>query len=120
MPWRWAEGIVDPGLEHLELYYDRVTDSGDSWRKIAMVGKPEGCLFPVTWLVDSGNPEEAIMIDVVRKDLDYYLLDVGGPIPWEYAVYHSMTAANIYSMVHWVHVEGEKLVSCTKKPSDLQ
>ena len=107
MPWRWAEGVVDPGSEHLELCYGNVQGSPDTWRKVAMVGRPQGYSFPVTWLVDPVDPEEAIMMDVARHDLDFYLLEVGGPNPWGYAVYHCMTARNLYSMVQWAHVKGQ-------------
>ena len=34
-------------------------------------------------------------------ELRYYLLDKGEPDPWNYAQYHCITAANLYSAVHW-------------------
>ena len=100
--WKWAEGFVDPSAEHIELYYGDSKSSPRSWRRIAMVGKPECGTFPVTWIANANDTEEAIMIETARKDLDFYLLDAGGPDPWVYAKYHCSTAANMYSLIHWV------------------
>lgn len=109
MPWRWTEGAVDPDLEHLELHYGNGLDSPGSWKKIAMVGKPDRRVFPVTWLVDRGSPEAPILLQVAKQDLDFYLLDVGGHDPWGYALYHCCwTSADLYSMVHWSYVKGNK------------
>jgi hypothetical protein len=46
------------------------------------------------------------MIDAVRKELHFYLVEhpkdfPGTGHPWEYAVYHCSTGANMYSSVHW-------------------
>lgn len=101
--WKWAEGKVDPSSEHIELYYGEPGSKPGSWRWVAMVGKPRGGTFPVTWTADNTNPEEAEMIAAASKDLDFYLLEVGGPDPWVYAIYHCGTASNMYSRIHWSH-----------------
>lgn len=104
--WTWAEGPVDPKTEHIELRY------GDAIRGslVAMVGKPNGRVFPVRWLRATISSRE--VASAVRSELDFYLVwhpkaFVATGHPWSYAVYHCGTAANIYSTVHWSHFESE-------------
>jgi hypothetical protein len=59
---------------------------------------------PVQWLI---NPDGQPATEV-RRELDFYLIehparfsDTGEP--WDYAVYHYGTGANMYSSVHWSH-----------------
>ena len=100
--WKWVEGQVDPWSEHIELHYgDAATLEHESWCPVALIGKPKNNIFPVTWIADIENPEEIPMIDAARKELDFYLLEVGGPDPWAYACYHCTTCANMYSQIHW-------------------
>ena len=48
---------------------------------------------------DEGEDAEAR--EAVGRSLDYYLVELGKPDPWEYATYHTRTLANMYSRVHW-------------------
>lgn len=105
--WKWAEGQVDPLSEHFELYYGDI-ESEKSRCPVALVGPPKDNIFSVTWMADIRNPEEIPMIDAARKELDFYLLEVGDPDPWVYAGYHCNTAANVYSKIHWVYSPGDK------------
>jgi hypothetical protein len=41
------------------------------------------------------------MIRYVRREIDYYLVELREKDPWAYAIYHCSTAANVYSKVHW-------------------
>jgi hypothetical protein len=50
---------------------------------------------------DAGDPVVARALADTRKELDFYLLDVGRPDPWAYAHYHCGTASNVYGKVHW-------------------
>ena len=45
--------------------------------------------------------EDAKAREAVRRSLDYYLVGLGKPDPWEDATYHTMTLVNMYSRVHW-------------------
>jgi len=105
--WKWVEGQVDQLSEHIELYHGDI-ESEELWRPVALVGPPKDYTFSVTWIADIGNPEEIPMIEAARKELDFYLLEVGGPDPWVYAGYHCNTAANLYSKIHWVYSLGDK------------
>jgi protein-tyrosine-phosphatase len=41
------------------------------------------------------------MIRAVRKEINYFLIELGEKKPWLYAQYHCGTASNMYSRVHW-------------------
>jgi hypothetical protein len=100
--WTWAEGKVDPSSEHFELRYGNAADSDyESWHLLALIGKPEGNAFPVTWLLNPETPEEHEMIKDARGQLDFYLVELGYEDPWAYACYHCGTASNVYSSIHW-------------------
>jgi hypothetical protein len=102
IPWRWVEGQVDPLSEHIELSYgDAVKSDYASWRPLVLVGRPKNNTFPVTWIATPETPDELSMIAAARKELDFYLVEVGGENPWAYACYHCTTGANMYSQIHW-------------------
>lgn len=86
--WQWTEGTVDRQGEHLQITW------GDDHNPVALVGRGSGRMFVVQFLACRTPPE-------VRRELDFYLTQVGGPDPWAYAIYHCGTAANVYSEVHW-------------------
>lgn len=99
--WRWEEGAVDPDGEHIEVRYGDTSNSRyEEWTPIALIGKPKRYVFPVCWLKVSTLIGPA-NIEEVRWELDFYLVDKHEPEPWEYAIYHCSTGANIYSKVHW-------------------
>ena len=98
--WGWQDGVVNVHGEHIELRYgDADTTAYEQWFPIALIGKPKSRVFPVRWLMDPGTHER--MIDAARKELDFYLVEKREVYPWDYAIYHCNTAANMYSNVHW-------------------
>jgi hypothetical protein len=103
--WNWREADVDAQGEHIELRYgDADTSDYEQWIPIALIGKPTNNVFPIQWLPSASvNPE---IISKVQRELDFYLVEhpkefPGTGHPWEYAIYHCNTAANMYSSVHW-------------------
>ena len=100
--WSWHEADGDPRADHVELLYGSEDVDPRSWVPAARVGRPSGRDFPVEWLVDPEAPENRDMVEAVRRDLDFYLKDVGRPDPWAYAQYHCGTTSNLYGNVHWV------------------
>jgi hypothetical protein len=58
-------------------------------------------VFPVQFVLPDNDWEDAEAREAVRSSLDYYLIELGKPDPWEYAIYHTKTLANMYSRVHW-------------------
>jgi hypothetical protein len=108
--WSWHEAAVDLQNDHLELFYGSPEVDPERWVLMARVGKPEGHVFPVQWLLDSEAVDHADGVSAVRQDLDFYLTVAGGSDPWSYAWYHCGTASNLYGHVHWVCV-GERTKS---------
>ena len=100
--WRWQMAFVDATREHLELRYGSSDDGDwDDWILVARVGRPVNRVFPVHFVLPDDDCEDAKAREAVGRDLDYYLVELGKPDPWEYATYHTMTQANAYSRVHW-------------------
>jgi hypothetical protein len=100
--WKWSEGVVDDQGEHIEICHGDIVDmSPDAWAPVARVGKPEHNSFPVQWLVAPDSPQHRDIVNDVRKELEFYLVEKCEPDPWAYAQYHCSTGANIYSHCHW-------------------
>ena len=120
--WRWAVGAVDRGGPHLELRYGEADKLPyESWTPVAVIGRPVRGCFPVQWLVDPTAPEHAEMVASARRELDYYLVELGEKDPWAYARYHCTTGANMYSSIHWsdfpTGTEGTRISSLVVKVS---
>jgi len=100
--WCWKEGAVDKSREHFELAYSDVnTQDPEKWIPVALVSAPSGTTFRVQFLIEPSNAESRKMVDDVRSELDFYLVEKKEPDPWRYAIYHCGTGANVYSKVHW-------------------
>jgi hypothetical protein len=94
--WRWGEAAVDRSEPHLRIVHDE-HPSG----VVALVGQPENGAFPVEFLVGPDEREAASVLEDVRRELDFYLVEKGEPDPWGYAHYHCWTMANVMGKVHW-------------------
>jgi hypothetical protein len=100
--WRWEAAFVDATREYLELRYGS-SDEGawDDSIVVARVGRPVNRVFPVQFVLPDDECEGAEAREAVGRSLDYYLVELGKSDPWEYAIHHTMTVANMYSRVHW-------------------
>jgi hypothetical protein len=101
---RWQEGRVDRAKEHFELRYESTVKFGSDWIDwipVAVVGPPTASIVNVQFLVESGNPRNAEAVSDVKKEIQFYLVELKKPDPWGYAKYHCGTSSNIYSNVHW-------------------
>jgi len=97
--WSWTEGTVEAQTEHFKITY------GDDPTPVARVGRGEGKRFLIEFQV---GPEQIEIEAAVKSELDFYLVEKGEPDPWEYAKYHSGTASNLHSQVHWgYHPRGD-------------
>ena len=103
----WRNGIVDPAHEHLELRFGSRDDRFDDCMVVARVGRPVDGVFPVQFTVPTDDRRFAGATAAVRRELDYFLVEHGAADPWEYAIYHTKTLANLYSRVHWLWVTPE-------------
>lgn len=90
--WEWSEGVVEANQEHFKITY------GDDPTPAALVGRGEGTTFLVEFQV---GPERSEIVEAVKSELNFYLVDKGEPDPWQYAKYHCGTSSNLYSKVHW-------------------
>ena len=90
----WREGTIDTTKEHIRIVY------GDRNTHVCLV-QPKGRSFIVQFMLleDQANMH---IIDDVKKQLDFYLIEKREPDPWAYARYHCSTAANLYSKMHWI------------------
>ena len=121
--WRWQIAFVDATREHLELRYGSRDDGDwDDWTLVARVGRPVNRVFPVHFVLPDDKRENVEAREAVGWSLDYYLVELGKPDPWEYATYHTMTLANMYSRVHWAWirrgVESGRPRKCDRRRAD--
>jgi hypothetical protein len=94
--WRWVEGAVDQRGEHLRIAHV------DADSLVAVVGPPHDRAFTVQFLIpNSGTESVQRILGEVRRELDYYLVELGEPDPWAYAHYHCGTMSNAMSRVQW-------------------
>ena len=95
--WKWVEGIVDTNEDHIKIRY------GDDPEPVALVATGPEKTFTVQFLIKQEHlsQDDQEILDHVRRDLDFLLVEIGEEDPWAYAIYHCTTASNIYSKVHW-------------------
>ena len=102
-PYTWQEGRVDQQLTHLEIYY--VLDlqhEGPSFL-IAAIAPPKNHVFVVE-LLSENLPVEmecGSIIDGLKREINFYLIEISEPDPWKYARYHCTTASNFHSHFQW-------------------
>lgn len=95
---------MDTRNEHMELRYgDLNHQKPDDFVSVAVVSPPSKFTFVVQFLVDYDSGLNKDMVEAVRKELDFYLVEKGEHDPWQYCKYHCTTAANLYSKVHWLY-----------------
>ena len=93
----WTEGIVDRKADHVSVSY------GEGRKIIALVAPRSTKGFRVQFLLRARRSDARAnrILDAVRRDLTFYLLDVVGPDSWPFVQYHCETLANRRSIVHW-------------------
>lgn len=98
------EGVVNIDDDHMKLTYEEKPDP------VALIAPGEGSTFIVQFLeMDSKQDNGKEMMRYVRRELDFYLVELREENPWAYAIYHCSTAANVYSKVHWGYYPKEKV-----------
>jgi hypothetical protein len=69
---------------------------------IARIAPPRKDVCLVEFLIDESSPRNRRMLKAVRRELDFYLVELQDEAgAWVYAQYHCGTASNLYSPVHW-------------------
>ena len=113
---QWQKGPVDRTKEHFELRYGSIEDAGwSAWAPIALIGLPLGGVVQVQFLVEPRDPENAKAVSDVKREIQFYLFELGERDPWAYARYHSGTTSNAISTVHWSFFDPGKGVELSKK-----
>ena len=93
----WIEGAVNRGADHVSVSY------GEGRRAVALVALHPTAGFTVQFLLKArrADPRASRILNEVRRELTFYLLDVVGPDSWPFVQYHCETLANRRSIVHW-------------------
>jgi hypothetical protein len=93
----WVEGKVDRTADHVSVSY------GESPRALALVGQHKRKGFTVQFLLKArpADARSSRILNEIRRELTFYLLDVVGPDSWPFVRYHCESPANRRSIVHW-------------------
>jgi len=107
--WRWIEGEVDPTAESIAIVYGSMDDHNrDNWLTVAYIAPPKDHIFTVRFLVTAADAATAKLLEKVKRQIDFYLVEKEEPDPWGYAKYHCGSTANIYSDCHWLYNKGKQ------------
>lgn len=100
--WSWAEGEVDTTKEYIELCYGKsFEEEHKNWISVAYIAPPKNNIFYVQFLIKESDELKEHALKEAKRELNFYLIELDRLDPWEYAIYHCSTAANIYSNIHW-------------------
>ena len=108
-PWWIVEGKVNESKEHIKLTFGIIADTQILVACLAKGTKKRFIVqFKSTYTAHTlfGDKEERIGEDIIRavkNELHIYLIESREQYPWDYAIYHCGTAANLYSTVHWTY-----------------
>ena len=93
----WVEGVVNRSADYVSIAY------GEGKNVVALVGRRPNNHFTVQFLLEAraADPHASRILDDVRRELTYYLLQAVGPDSWPFVQYHCGSPANRRSAVHW-------------------
>lgn len=90
----WTLGKVALEKEHFQI------TCGEDPLVRALVGNTLG-VITVEFTEPKPPPD---LQKSISEELDFYLTELNEPDPWGYLIYHTGTAANVYSSVHFAFV----------------
>ena len=93
----WVEGKVNRRGEHCSIHY------GEAQRPVALVAPHKRHKFTVQFMIKPRRNDQRNdrILDMVRHELRFYLLDAIGSDAWPFVQYHCDSPANRRSIVHW-------------------
>ncbi len=91
----WIEKSVNQDQEHIKLFYK------DSTNCIALISSPVHNVFNVEFITNDENQQTRKIIEEVKKEINFYLINKKEKYPWNYAKYHCVSTSNLYSPIHW-------------------
>jgi hypothetical protein len=106
-------GIIDRSHEHILLVYGDANqaDPQDFVPSALVAPCPGG--FAVQYIISADDSDARRMVREVQRELRCYLIESTERDPWTYAIYHSGTASNWYSRVHWCWQQGKSVHSAS-------
>lgn len=96
-----AAGVVDRDCEYMVL---GCGDGFDEFIPVALVAPSADGTFTVEVVMPPDDPRAATALPAAVRELRFYLVEKGERNPWAYAKYHTSTAANAYSSIHWAWI----------------
>lgn len=103
-PCRWHEGQVDRTHAHLKIRYVPDIEDPETGYLVAVVSTaPNDRSFVVEFLPQSlpATLAPGPIIDEVKREIDFFLIEKREKDPMKYLLYHCTTASNLYSQVQW-------------------
>jgi len=103
----WAEGVVNPDDEHVVISYGEL---GDNCTPVALLAAGPGRGYTVQFMLKHPreHQEAQDMLEEVRGELDFHLVELDEPDPWAYPRYHGTTTWNACGSVRWaLHKKNE-------------
>lgn len=73
----WQDGEADRTKEYFEFQFGSIP--------AALVGPPLDGILNVQFLLDSGDPGNADALKKVKKEIEFYFLELNERNPWLYA-----------------------------------
>jgi len=83
------------------FYGDAGVQKQEDFVPAALLSAPCKYIFTVQFLIQERDEKNKKILQDVKKELNFYLIELQEPNPWEYAIYHCSTTSNIHSTVHW-------------------
>ena len=93
----WVEGVVDRRADHVSISY------GEARNAVALIAQRRHHSYTVQFLLEprAADPRTSRILDDIRRELAFYLLQAVGPDSWPFVQYHCGSPANRRSLVHW-------------------
>lgn len=96
----WMEGIVNLDEEHVVISYGELDGTGTP---VALLAAGPGRGYTVQFMLDPAQDDQQgqEMLEEVREELDFHLVELDEPDPWAYPRYHTVTTWNACGAVRW-------------------
>jgi hypothetical protein len=95
-------GDINVSSAHFAIFSDSAIEAG--WpeaKPVALVGSPHEGVVPFQLLFNEGDPAMSELGNRVRREVNFYFVELNEADPWKYAQYHAGTASNVYGDLHW-------------------
>ncbi len=115
----FQRGVVQPDDDHILFTYgDMAHESWNGGVAVARMAKPVEGIFTVQCLLEPLNEINVEMLSETLHKVYSVLCRDMRTTPWDYALYHTATAANIYSNVHWIHAGREARLQAEREAAE--